>query len=269
MIEQLPIARFLSNPTWIAAVFSGFLFVGMLCSIELGRWLGSRALARGSEGIGVVDGAIFSLFGLLVAFTFSGAAARFDHRRELIVEETNATGTAWLRVDLLPAEDRPPVRDAFRRYLDWRLETYRRIPDMEAVQEALGKSTEVQEEIWSASVEGCRKSGQSHCSVLLLPALNAMFDIATTRTMAARMHPPVVILQMLALLALTSALLAGHGMAGRSRGGQSRNFVHMFAFSGIVALTTYVILDLEYPRLGSIRVDSFDAALVDLRRSMD
>lgn len=264
MIDQMPFSGFVQNPTWLAAVLAAFLFVGMLLSLEAGRWLGARAIARGSEGIGVVDGAIFSLFGLLVAFTFSGAATRFDHRRDLVVEETNAIGTAWLRLELLPAEEQPALREAFRRYLDSRLEVYRLVPDLAAVEKELANGAKIQEEIWSAAVEGCRKGGQSHCSVLLLPALNEMIDITTTRTMAARMHPPAVIFEMLSMLALASALLAGHGMAG-----QGRNYVHMFAFSGIVALTTYVILDIEYPRLGSIRVDSFDAALVDLRRSMD
>ena len=53
-------------------------------------------------GTGPVEGAVFALFGLLVAFSFSGAAERFDVRRQLIVEEANAIGTAYLRIDLTP-----------------------------------------------------------------------------------------------------------------------------------------------------------------------
>jgi hypothetical protein len=41
--------------------------------------------------------------GLMIAFTFSGAASRFDSRRQLIVEEANKIGTAYLRIELLPA----------------------------------------------------------------------------------------------------------------------------------------------------------------------
>ena len=51
----------------------------------------------------------------------------------------------------------------------------------------------------------------------LLPALNAMFDIMTTRTLAMRMHPPLIIFVMLFVVALASALLAGHGLAGAPR----------------------------------------------------
>ena len=44
--------------------------------------------------------------------------------------------------------------------------------------------------------------------------------------------------------------------------------MHMLAFAVIMAVTVYVILDLEYPRLGLIRVDAVDQVLVDLRDSM-
>src|SRR5437867_3724039 len=82
------------------------LFAALLASMEFGRRLARRRLALlddgGQAGTGVVDGAIFALFGLLVAFTFSGAAQRFDHRRDLIVAEANDIGTAYLRLDLVP-----------------------------------------------------------------------------------------------------------------------------------------------------------------------
>ena len=57
--------------------------------------------------MGVIEGAVFALLGLLLAFTFSGAATRFEGRRHLIVEEANDIGTAYLRVDLLPADAQP------------------------------------------------------------------------------------------------------------------------------------------------------------------
>ena len=81
-------------------------------------------------GAGVVDGAVFGLLGLLVAFTFSGAATRFDARRQLVVEEANAIGAAYLRLDVLPAAAQPALRARFREYLDSRLAAYRAVPDM-------------------------------------------------------------------------------------------------------------------------------------------
>jgi hypothetical protein len=254
--------------TLIAAVLAFGLCLGMLVLMEAGRWIGVRRLAidpaGARAGVGAVDGAVFALLGLLIAFTFSGAAARFDSRRQLVVEETNAIGTAYLRVDLLPAAAQPALRESFRRYLDSRIETYRKVPDMEAVRAELARGTVIQSEIWRQAIAACRAGDPPAATILLLPALNQMIDITTTRTMAAQMHPPLVIFAMLAILSLAGALLAGYGMAG----GRTRSWIHMAGFAIIMAVTAYVILDLEYPRLGLIRMEAFDQALVDLRQSM-
>ena len=251
-------------------LFTSSLFLGMLLFLEIGRRLGLRRLqddsSAAAEGIGAVDGAVFAVLGLLIAFTFSGATARFDARRQLIVEETNNIGTAYLRLDVLPADLQPALRESFRRYLDSRIETYRKIPDMTAVRESLARGNELQREIWRQAVEAVQADGAPPTApMLLLPALNAMIDITTTQVMAAQMHPPIVIFAMLFGLALAASLLAGYGLAGS----KLRRWFHMVGFALVMAVAIYVILDIEYPRLGLIRVDAFDQALIDLRESMN
>ncbi len=253
----------------VAALLAIGLFIGILILLEVGRRIGGRRLAIDPEGAragtGAVEGAVFALVGLLIAFTFSGAASRFDVRRDLIVQETNAIGTAWLRLDLLPPSVQPAIRDNFRQYVDARLEVYRKLPDVEASQAELAKATALQGQIWTQAVAAGRMDGAPPpATMLLLPALNEMIDITTTRTMATQMHPPIVIYGMLVGLALASALMAGYGMAG----GQTRNWLHILGFATVIAVAVYVIIDLEFPRLGLIRVDVFDQALVELRASM-
>ena len=253
----------------VAVLFGIGLFVGMLILLEVGRRIGIRRLAEDPEGadagVGTVEGAVFALLGLLIAFTFSGAASRFDTRRQLIVEETNDIGTAYLRLDLLPVDAQPALREKFREYVDARLEIYRKLPDIAAAKEEMAKANRLQVEIWRQSVAASRAQGASAAApMLLLPALNAMIDITTTRTMAAQIHPPMVIFALLFGLALVSSLMVGYGMAS-SKG---RNWLHMLGLAFVMAVSVYVILDIEYPRLGFIRVDAFDQALVELRESM-
>jgi hypothetical protein len=52
-----------------------------------------------------VEAAVFGLMGLLIAFTFSGAAARFDSRRAQLVEEANCIGTAFIAKEIRKAKD--------------------------------------------------------------------------------------------------------------------------------------------------------------------
>jgi hypothetical protein len=250
-----------------STLFALGLFVGMILILELGRRVGALRRARimegGAAGVGAVEAAIFGLLGLLIAFTFQGASARFDIRRALIVQEANNIGTAWLRIDLLPASAQPSMRELFRKYLDSRLETYRKIPDLVAVKAELDRTAQLQNEIWKAAMAGQKEGGQM-VVMGLLPALNQMFDIVTTRTMTAKTHPPMIVFVMLAFMACASAFMAGHGMSGS----KVRSWVHIVGFASILAVTVFVIMDMEYPRLGMIRVDSFDQVLVDLRQSM-
>src|SRR5262249_54669042 len=196
-------------------VLSVGLFLGMLVFMEIGRRFRVRQTARDPDlakaGFGAIEGSVLGLLGLLLAFTFSGAGTRFDARRQLIVEETNTIGTAYLRLDILSAAAQSKLREYFRRYLDARLNVYRKLPDVEGAKQELAIANSLQQEIWREAIASIRTAAAPvEVTVVLLPALNAMMDIATTRTMAVYVHPPVIIFVMLFALAWVSSLLAGY-----------------------------------------------------------
>jgi hypothetical protein len=252
--------------TEAAGVYVASLFLGSLGLLELGRRAALRRHKQGKQpaNYGVIEGAMFALLGLLIAFTFSGAAERFERRRTLIVEEANAIGTAYLRLDLLSPEAQPRLRADFRRYVDSRLAVYEAIPDVEAVKEKLAESAKLQLAIWAQALEGARATGRPEPMQLIVPALNAMIDITTTRTVALETHPPLVVFAMLGILMWICSLLAGFGIASS----EGRSNLHVFAFTGILCLTIFVIVDYEYPRVGFVRINAVDQLLVDLRDSM-
>jgi hypothetical protein len=245
------------------------LFAMILALAELGRRIGLHRSKQdpggANAGLGAIDGAVFGLMGLLLAFTFSGAASRFDARRQLIGQEANAIGTAYLRIDLLPESAQTTLRNEFRNYLDARLAYFKNvaIDDGAAAKAARDKSNALQGKIWSDSVAACQQMNSPSTTFLVISSLNDMIDVTTTRAVALEMHPPAVILWGLAVLVLASALLAGYGTA-ESR---TRSWLHMLIYSAILSVAVYVILDLEYPRVGLIRIDSADHVLTDLRSS--
>ena len=244
------------------------LLLAMLICLEIGRQIGRAKLVHDPDGLvkggGAVEAAVYGLLGLLVALTFSGGVARFEDRRRLVTEEANAIGTAFRRIDLLPAAAQPAMRQLFREYLDSRLETYRKLPDIEAAKANLARSYELQGEIWTTALAACREPCAQAAHMLLLPALNQMFDVTTTRFEATRNHPPTLIYVLLAAVALVASLLAGYGMSRT----KDRSWLHILTFAAALTMVVYVILDLEYPRMGLIRVDAADQTLVDLRKSM-
>jgi FtsH-binding integral membrane protein len=253
----------------IASLSAACLFFGMLICSEVGRRIGIAKLARDSEGLtkgaGAAEGAVFGLLGLLIAFTFSGAATRFEGRRHLVTDEANAIGTAYLRVDLLPGDAQPEIKGLFRRYLDARSATYQNLEDQAATNAKLAEATALQGDIWTKSLTACLRPGApAQAAMLLLPALNEMIDITTTTLMATQNHPPLVVFLLLCGLSLVGALLVGYGTSTD----KDRNWFHTVVFAAFLSLTVYVIVDIEFPRLGLIRVDAADQVLRDLRKSM-
>ncbi len=253
--------------TSIATLSAVGLFAGMLMLFEAGRYVGRNRLMRdpdgASMGAGPAEAAVFSVLGLLLAFTFSGAASKFEVRRHLITEEVSAIGTAYLRIDLLPGAARPEMRQLFQRYLDDRIENYRQREDVAAAQALKSEVEALQAQIWATAVSACQKDASGNAAKILLPALNEMIDITTKRAMASENHPPRVIFLLLAALNLVSSLLVGYVTCAT----RIRNWIPIVVLAATMSLTFYVILDLEFPRQGMIRVDTSDHVLIDLRKT--
>jgi hypothetical protein len=258
----------LAHLTVVSIGLAVALFASVLLCLELGRRIGFRSFARDEDSprtsTATVEAAIFGLMGLLLAFTFSSAMQRWEARRVLVVAETNAIGTAWLRIDSLAAAAQPRLRELFRSYTDARLDVYRKLPEVEEAREELVRSEGLQKEIWSYAVAQCLKPEGEKARLLLLPALNEMIDITTNRTMALITHPPVVIYLLLLSLVLASALMAGYAMSASPK----TSWLHTLCFAAAVSIAVYVVLDLEFPRAGLIRISAVDQVLIDQRASM-
>ncbi|HEV8496751.1 MAG TPA: hypothetical protein VGQ56_07820 [Gemmatimonadaceae bacterium] len=236
------------------------LFLAMMLSLELGREIGAMQTSESRAGVGVVDGVVSAVLALLLGFVFSGAMARFDQRRQLIVQQAIAIRTAWQRVDSLPPDAQAEIRTNFRRFVDALLASYED-PAGSAPAAAI---TRAQEEVWSRSVAACVAPDGERARMLVLPSLNEMFAAVERERLARRIHPPAVISVMLALMSLLAALVAGFTMANSG----THKWLLDVAVAAIVSLVIYVIVQIEYPRLGLVRVDPFDRALVELRAAM-
>ena len=247
------------------------LFLGMLIFLELGRRVGLRrnekhgAAAR--AGVGVVASAVYAVLALLLGFTFSGATTRFDQRRDLVVTQGSAISTAWQRLDAFPADRRDTLRTRFRAYVDALLDSYLRPGPVGSTRESQQRQTlaAAQNDLWTRAVAATLAPGGEPARMLVLPSLNEMFDAVDREYLARQMHPPAVIWIMLGIAALAASLFAGYSMAS----GPARNWLYTIGIAATISIVTFVIIDLEFPRLGTIRIDSFDRTLVDLRGTLN
>lgn len=251
------------------------MFGGSVLLMNYGRRLGMRHMREDGRnsmvGLNAVEGAVFALLGLLLAFALSGALQRFDERRQLILQEANAIRAAYDRLDVLEGDARHELKAELKEYLNQRLELYRLPITFSISKGASVYSSEQQDKIaalrstvWQGAVINCSKSTNTSACSLLLPVLTAAFDAALLRTGAAERHPPQIIYMMLFGLGLGGSLLAGFGMAASPK----RSWMHILTFAAAMSIALYIITDIEFPRAGLIRVDYFDCYLEDLHDRM-
>jgi hypothetical protein len=257
-----PTTFLLGNITLAVALFAA-LYALQEAGRRAGRARAERTGGESREGLGSIEGAVYGLLGLLLAFTFSGAATRFEARRSLILQEATAIETAYRRLDVLPAGARAPLQAKMAAYLDARLQAQTAARGIDAAMEALARSKRLRQELWDDALASTQAAG-SPAPQLILPALNSAFDVATARAAAIHVHPPLALFAMLIGIALVAAFLVGNAMGARG----TRDTLHMFAYAGVLAVVIFVIVDFEFPRLGLIRVDDADRVLIELRQTM-
>jgi hypothetical protein len=254
----------------IAAAF----FVSSMTLLNYGRRLGLRYLQRQKDagnmaGLTTVEGAVFALIGLLLAFTISGALQRFDERRQLVIQEANAATTAHDRLALFEGDVARDLQTKLKDYVQARIDLYRMPHDFSLWKQTEFFSLQQQEKIldqknkvWDAAVAACPQANFRPACAQALPALNSLFEIARVRV--GKKHPPQIVYAMLFGLGLGGSLLAGFGMAAA----RSRSWIHMLIFAATLTVSLYAVTDMEYPRLGLIRIENFDHFLADAHQQM-
>jgi hypothetical protein len=258
-----------------AAGISAAFFVGSLIALNYGRLLGLRyrlqKQADGMAGLATVESAIFGLMGLLLAFTISGALQRFDDRRQLVIQEATAATAAYDRLSLFDGDVARELQSRMREYVGARVELYRMRHDFllwgrteEFSREQQSQLVHLKNNLWNAAVAACPRSAYQPACSLALPALNSVFEVGRVRAGASEKHPPQIIYAMLFGLGLGCSLLAGFGMAAST----ARSWIHMFLFAGTLTVALYIVTDMEYPRLGLIRIEAFDHFLADAYNQM-
>jgi hypothetical protein len=255
------------NALLAAGVFLILFFIlllSVLAGRRFARWQLEHSMLRKLQVMNVAEGAVFALLGLLIAFTFSSAYERFEARKMRIIDEVNYIETAYQRIDLLAADTQPGIRKTFAEYMDSRIEIYRNLPDFTSGEKALAHSQFLKLQLWNQIIAACKITNNNAATMLVVPAFNNVFEIARTRYDIRLVHAPIAIFILLIGLASLSSFLAGYSTVGK----HSYNFIYIVSYAAITAFTIYIIIDLELPRLGLIRVDNFDSLIVEIRNNI-
>jgi hypothetical protein len=211
------------------------------------------------DGLGAVEGSLLGLLALMLSFTFSLSNSRYDQRLKIVVEEANDIGTAILRSDLYPDSIRIPLRAEFKKYVDARVEFFEAGRDLPRISAAMDSTTAIQNRLWKIVSTAGQDKEHFHRSSQMIPALNEMIDITTTRTAMTLAKVPDLILYLLFLLCLTSSFMLGYAR------GVKNDWVVTLIFAVMVGITIFTIIDLDRPRTGVITMDAVNENITNLR----
>jgi hypothetical protein len=211
-------------------------------------------------GIGPTEGSLLGLTALLLSFTFGMSGSKFEDRRAVIIEEANDIGTVVLRCDMYPDSARNLLRYDLRNYLETRISYYDAKDDEKEIRQILGQTDSISKIIWKRVALLSHDLNIRVASEQMVPALNAMIDIVTTREAGRRATIPRIILIVLCILILISAFLSGYGTQKLER-----NKVLVLAFALITTLALYLVIDLDKPRKGFVNLNKAEQLMIDIR----
>ena len=230
-----------------------------LFATEGSFYLGRLRAGRDDEGqVGALIGGLIGLLGLLLAFTFGMADARYEMRTNLLVDEVNVIRTAYLRTDLLPEPRQREAQQLLSEYVDLQLDAFR--PGRAA--QAIAASEPLLGKLWSLAAGAAEEKPTPFVSLFVQSINDVIGGQAKRLYLGWHNHLPLSIIGTLYVVSVLALGVMGFegGVSGNHRPIASP--VLAFTLAAVVLL----ILDLDRPLEGLLRQSP--QALIDLHVQM-
>jgi prepilin signal peptidase PulO-like enzyme (type II secretory pathway) len=248
------------NEIIIYVVFLVLMLVTTDVGFRFGRRSETRTPDKTKSQISAVEDAILGILALLLGFTMFMAVSRFDARKQLVLDEANAIGTSLRRTELLPAADGSGIASLLRQYIGARVQYGTSGNDLARLDSLRMQSARLQNEFWARAIAYGQKNPDPVRIGLLLQSLNQVIDLESARKMAFENPVPESVIYVNCIVALLAIMLVGYkfGLHGR------RQIFSTFVLTLAVTLVLALIIDLDRPRSGFIRVSQ--QPMIDLQQ---
>lgn len=247
-------------------LFTLVLIVILPMASELGYKLGRRKRASGDETAKshatTWQAAVLALAGLLIGFTFAMAAAKYDARKQIMIDESNAIGTTILRTRVLDEPQGEELRGLLRQYVDARLALVDAGADRRQIDESLRASDRLEERIWSRVAAAGHAEPHSIPTGLLMQSANEMIDVAAKHLFSLENPVPPTVFLVVILVSAIAMVSIGYtcGLSG------TRLAFGMLVMPLLLASVIALVFDIAHPRLGIVRVHH--QSLLRLKQSL-
>ncbi len=250
------------QPLWqLCLILLVSLVVFEFLGRKLRQFLRRRAGAVSQEkpdGVDYLLSSVFSLLGLLIAFTFGMALDRYESRRDLVVQEANAIGTAHIRTAFAAEPMRTQLREQLEAYAKTRL-AYGQAPFHD--KPPLAAEAERQRaSLATLGIAATQSVASAPMGPAVMASVNEVIDVGSAREAINLAKVPTSVVAMLIGYAFIAAFVLGYSQPMLSlvqRIGNGLLFL-------LLTLSLVTIFDLDRPATGTIKVSQ--QPLVDLIR---
>ncbi|KDD65870.1 hypothetical protein V466_26735 [Pseudomonas mandelii PD30] len=232
-----------------------FIVVAISCVVlELAFRLGRHHRAHSNDStrshLTVLQTALLGLLALLLGFNFAMATSRFEARKTLIQEEVTVIGATYLRTKLLPSDLRGKMSALLKDYVSARIEFMRAGTDEKLLKLASESSRTIEDQLWSLAAAAEAQSETTTTMNLVIQSLTDVYNVNEKRRAALDNHVPATVINLLFVVAIGALgfIAYSYGLGHRRRHGSTT------LFAILIAMVFTLILDLDQPRSGFIRV---------------
>lgn len=226
---------------------------------QIRRWRLRKSPAKTAEIPGSISSTLLGLLALILAFTFSMANSRFDVRRELAIQEANAIGTTLLRTAFFPDSTQMALKNTLKGYLEERILFLESGTDVAKMIDHFENSDSIAKILWSQVAEFSKSDPNLVKTSEIVPALNEMIDLTTSRRAAGEANIPPSIQYFLLVLCISSTFLLGYERK------DNFDWILVSGFSLMLSITVFSIFDLDRPRSGLVTLEEANSKIIDLR----
>jgi len=246
-------------PLWVLLVCTVVLILASVeVGVRFGKYRRHRSESEKEAPVGSMAAAALGLLGFLLAFTFGMAATRFDIRRDLVLEESNALGTAYLRAGFLPEPQRAKTQTLLREYVDIRVS----VSQTGKLEQVVARSEELHGALWAEAASAGEKGAQPVLVGLYVQALNDVIDVHAKRLSAIRSRIPTTIWFVLYAVTILSMTALGYYSGLNDTHSTPAIVVLVLIFSAVM----WLIADLDRPREGMLTVSQ--QPMIDLQSQL-
>jgi hypothetical protein len=223
-------------------------------------WSTEEDVAKG--GVNSLVGALFGLWGFILAFTFSQSGSRFDNVSTTIVDEAAVLRTTILRADFFPDSIRAVYRSDLRKYVEQRISFYENVSDKEKFARNREELSNTARALWTRTVNLSKRTDLGTKISDMSSSLLSLFDIGIKCETKLNSGIPRPIIFLLIFLSLSICVVAGFATPNL----KTKEWIIISVFGLMAATIIFITIDLARPLGGIIKPDTAQNAIMDLRK---